>query len=476
MIGSVVSPLRVAVVGSGPAGFYAAGHLLNATGSSVRVDLFDRLPTPWGLVRAGVAPDHPKIKSVSRVYEKIAHSAGFSFHGNVEVGTDVTHDQLVRAYHAVVYTVGTSAGNSLNIPGAELPGCHLATDFVAWYNGHPDHCSRHFDLSHERAVVIGNGNVALDVARMLALSPGELRTTDTADYALKALERSAVKEIVVLGRRGPLQAAYTVPELRELGELAAADITVDPQDIVLDETSQAFLESGTATLGDKKKLEVLSAFAARESADKARRIALRFLRSPDKIIGSERVEAVRVVRNELTSDLTARATHETETIDAGLVLCSIGYRGARILGVPFDERRGTIHNDRGRVTLEGTRQPIAGVYTAGWIKRGPSGVIGTNKKCAHETVDLLLDDLAAGRLPDPVESRDDLLSWIGRRSAIVSHAGWETIDRHERRLGEAQGRPRVKLVRRERLLECAASEQGDLGVEAPSDEGPGCRA
>ncbi|HEU4656151.1 MAG TPA: FAD-dependent oxidoreductase [Capillimicrobium sp.] len=460
-VGTPENPLRVAIVGSGPAGFYAAGQLLASKELAVEVDMFDRLATPWGLVRAGVAPDHPKIKSVTRVYEKTAKKDGFRFHGNVEIGTDLAHDDLAAAYHAVLYAIGAPTDRRLGIPGEDLPGSHAATEFVAWYNGHPDYADHEFDLGVRRAVVIGNGNVALDVARMLALDVSELRVTDTADHAIEALERSQVEEIVVLGRRGPAQAAYTNPELRELAELADADVVVDPADVVLDPASKAFIESDAADVTAKRNVEIVTEYAQREPAGKRKRIVLRFLASPVEIVGADRVEGVRIVRNELVESegrLSARPTGEEELIECGLVLRSIGYRGTPIPGVPFDERRATIHNREGRVTREGTEEPVPGVYTAGWIKRGPSGVIGTNKKCAQETVDRLLEDLAAGVLPQPTREPAELLDALADKGVdVVDYAGWEAIDLHERTTGESQGRPRVKLVRREHHLEHAAA-------------------
>jgi ferredoxin--NADP+ reductase len=456
--------LRVAIVGSGPAGFYAAGSLLSTGELTVGIDMFDRLATPWGLVRAGVAPDHPKIKSVTRVFEKTAKQPGFRYHGNIEVGADVSHEELAAAYHAVLYAIGAPTDRRLGIPGEELPGSRAATEFVAWYNGHPDYADHDFDLSHKRAVVIGNGNVALDVARMLVLTPEELASTDTADHALERLAVSDVEEIVVLGRRGPAQAAYTNPELRELAELEAADVIVDPAEVELDEHSSAFLESGEAGVTARRNVEIVADYAQRGRTGKPKRIVLRFLASPVEIVGDERVEGVRIVRNELVTGpgagLQARATGETEFIEAGLVLRSIGYRGTRISGVPFDERRATIHNDRGRVTDPDSGAPLPGIYTAGWIKRGPSGVIGTNKKCAQETVNLLLEDLAAGRLPEPRADHDGLLVGLVERGLkVVDYEGWEAIDAHERALGEPHGRPRIKLVRRaEHLLHAAAGK------------------
>jgi ferredoxin--NADP+ reductase len=451
-------PLRVAIVGAGPAGFYGAGRLLNADQLAVEVEMFDCLPTPWGLVRAGVAPDHPKIKSVSRVFEGVARKPGFRFHGNVHVGADVSHEELASAHHAVLYATGAPTDRRLGIPGEGLPGSHAATEFVAWYNGHPDHADHEFDLSTRRVVVIGNGNVALDVARMLALTPEELAKTDAADHALEALARSGVEEIVVLGRRGPAQAAYTNRELLELADLADADVVVDPAEAALDDHSRASLASDASSLIARRNVEIVADYAHRHPVGTRKRIVLRFLASPVEIVGSERVQGVRVVRNALTAELRARPTAVTETIEAGLVLRSIGYRGTRIPGVPFDERRATIHNEGGRVTREGTGEPLPGVYTAGWIKRGPSGVIGTNKKCAHETVDRLLEDLSVGRLPEPVTEPDQVLSAITARGVdIVDYVGWEAVDAHERALGEPQGRPRVKLVRRAELLEHATA-------------------
>ena len=342
-------PLRVAVVGSGPAGFYAAGALLGAD-ERVEVDMLERLPTPWGLVRLGVAPDHPKLKSVSRAYERIAERPGFRFLGNVEVGRDVHHADLVRLYDAVVYAIGAQSDRRLGIPGEDLPGSWAATEFVAWYNGHPDFQELEFDLDVERAVVIGNGNVAVDVARMLALTPDELAPTDATDASIRALGGSKLEEIVMLGRRGPAQAAFTTPELQELGELAGADVVVDSSELELDEASEASLENDTNA---RRNLDVLRDFAQRPTVGKPRRIRMRFLVSPVAILGEDRVEAIEVERNRLTADgrggLRAEPTGERETIPCGLVFRSVGYRGVALPEVPFDDARATIRNDGGRV-------------------------------------------------------------------------------------------------------------------------------
>jgi ferredoxin/flavodoxin---NADP+ reductase len=437
---------RAAVVGAGPSGFYATDHLLR---QGVAVDLFDALPTPYGLVRAGVAPDHPKIKSVTRIYEKTAQHAAFRFFGGVELGTDVTREELLERYHAVVYAVGTATDKRLGIPGDGRPGSVAASEFVAWYNGHPRYADEAFDLSPSRAVVIGNGNVALDVARMLVLDPGELAPTDAADHAIAAFAGASVTEVVVLGRRGPAQASFTNPELRELGELARADVVVDPADL------EGEHDGVSPTV--RRNLELLREFAARPPAGRSHRIELRFCRSPVEILGDGDgpVTGVRVVRNRL-EDGRAVPAGEQEVIPCGLVIRSIGYLGRPLPGVPFDERRGLIRNDGGRVCDEdGT--PRTGEYAVGWIKRGPSGVIGTNKKCASDTVARLLEDLAGGWLNEPpAASGDAVEAWLrGRVPGLVTWSGWETIDEHERGLGAPAGRPRIKLVRVPEMLAVA---------------------
>jgi len=407
-------------------------------------------------VRYGVAPDHPKIKSVTRVYEKTAAKEGFRFHGNVEVGVDVSHEELASAYHAVLYAIGAAKDRKLGIPGEELAGSVAATEFVAWYNGHPDYADHDFDLSARTVVVVGNGNVALDVARMLALDVSELQVTDTADHAIEVLARSSVEEIVVLGRRGPAQAAFTNPELRELADLHDADVIVDAP-----EGTYVGLEGIEPT--NERNVEMIRDYQAAEPKGRRKRIVLRFGVSPVEILGSDRVEGVRIVRNELVQDggrVSARPTGESEVIEAQLVVRSVGYTGSPLPGVPFDDGKGTIHNQGGRVTQVGTEAPLAGVYTAGWVKRGPSGVIGTNKKCAQETIDLLVEDLQAGKLPEPTTTPDQLLEALEERGVeVVDYAGWQLIDAHEKSLGEPHGRPRVKLVRRaEHLLHAAASK------------------
>jgi ferredoxin/flavodoxin---NADP+ reductase len=480
-----MTPIRIAVIGSGPAGFYTAGHLLKDGPESLEVDMIERLPTPWGLVRSGVAPDHPKIKSVTRIYEKTAAHPRFRFFGNVELGRDVSRAELVEHYHCVVYATGSPADRPLGIPGEELQGSHPATDFVGWYNGHPDYCDHDFDLSADRAVVIGNGNVALDVARMLTLTHDELAVTDIADHALEVLDASHVREIVVVGRRGPAQAAFTNPELLELGELADADVIVDAEELEralavndpnMDPTSQ-------------RNVSVLRDYAQRAPTGKSKRVVLRFLLSPTELVGDGNgVRTVVMARNALQDGkdgrLRAEPTGETEELDAGLVMRAIGYRGIALPGVPFDDRSATIPNEGGRVVaLDGPpvglcpsgcapeaapSAVLPGEYAVGWIKRGPSGVIGTNKKDAQQTVDALLEDLAADKHLQPSEPDPEAIERLlaERVPALVTYEGWSEIDRHEQALGEPHGRPRVKLTRIDELLRVAA---GDSPEAEPLD-------
>ena len=468
------NPLRVAIVGSGPAGFYAAESLLK-TEHAVEVDMFDRLPTPFGLVRAGVAPDHPKIKNVIRRYEKTAASEGFRFFGNVEVGRDVTVEELEQRYHAALYAYGTATDRQLGIPGEELPGSHAATEFVNWYNAHPDFADHEFDLSVKRAVVIGNGNVAADVTRMLVLPRVELDVTDTADHAIEALAESGIEEVVVLGRRGPAQAAFTNPEVRELGELTDADIVIDPSEVELDPASREYIESEDCEPTHRRNVEIFTEFSQRPREGKPKRVVMRFCTSPIEIRGADRVESIVVGRNELYVDeggsIRARDTGEREEIACGLVLRSIGYKGIGLDGLPFDARRGLIPNDAGRVTdPDSGGEQVHGHYAVGWIKRGPSGVIGTNKKDAQDTVDSLFEDLEAGSIPDrPLLDSDtpageaedvaDIVSLLAERGGDhVTYLGWQAIDQAEIEAGEPHGRPRIKFCRIEEMLEASRAE------------------
>jgi ferredoxin--NADP+ reductase len=447
MSDSADAKLRVAIIGSGPAGSYAAGHLLRHTADELHVDLYERLPTPWGLVRAGVAPDHPKIKSVTNIYERTAEHPRLRLFANVEFGRHVTLADLREHYHAIVYAVGTPVDRAMGIPGEDLAGSYAATDFVGWYNGHPDFREREFDLRGERVVVVGAGNVALDVARMLVLTRAELAVTDIADHALEVLASSGVREVVVLARRGPAQAAFTNPELRELGELSDADVIVDPEELALGEAIADPDADPTAL----RNVEILREYSTRPPAGRSRRVVLRFLLSPLALTGTGRGGSLTLARNELTvgagGALRARATDQRLELPAQAVFRAIGYRGTPLADVPFDTERELIANDGGRVR--------SGEYVVGWAKRGPSGVIGTNKKDANETIERLLEDLAAGRLLDPAPISDEALERFirERQPELVDYGDWLTIDRRERGLGEPAGRPRVKLTTVPELLE-----------------------
>jgi ferredoxin/flavodoxin---NADP+ reductase len=444
--------LRVAVVGAGPAAFYAAEEILAQRNLGAEVDMFERLPTPGGLVRFGVAPDHQATKSVSSSFARTMRRKGFRLFLNVEIGRDLTHEQLADRYHAVIYAVGAMADRALGIPGEDLPGSHSATEFVAWYNGHPDFATKAFDLSAERAVILGNGNVALDVARMLVSDVEDLRRTDIADHALEQLEASSVREVVVVGRRGAEQAAFTTPELLGLAGLNGVDLVARPDELVV-RSSPA---GATFSMGPKKA-ELLAELGTRTPSHD-RRVTLRFLASPAEIVGRERVEGVRLVRNELVESdgglVVARPTGDVEELACGLVLRSVGYRGRPVEGLAFDEQRAIVPNEGGRVLDGAGGEVVPGVYVTGWIKRGPSGVIGSNKKCAKETVAAMFDDLLAGRLGRPAEFDHDIADLA---PGHVGVAGWAAIDDAERAAGKDLRRPRVKLVDVERLLHVARS-------------------
>ncbi|OBH34721.1 NADP oxidoreductase [Mycobacterium intracellulare] len=451
-------PYHVAIVGSGPSGFFAASSLLKAADSSqdtdVAVDMLEMLPTPWGLVRSGVAPDHPKIKSISKQFEKTAQDPRFRFFGNVSVGEHVQASELAERYDAVVYAVGAQSDRALNIPGEELPGSIAAVDFVGWYNAHPNFEEATPDLSGARAVVVGNGNVALDVARILVTDPDVLGQTDIADHALESLRPCGVDEVVVIGRRGPLQTAFTTLELRELGDLENVDVIVDPAQLEGVSDEDAAAAGKTA----KQNINVLRDYAKRSPRPGHRRIVLRFMTSPIEIKGEGRVERIVLGRNELVTDANGRVsahdTGEREELPVQLVVRSVGYRGVPTPGLPFDEKTATIPNSGGRV--DGSRNE----YVVGWIKRGPTGVIGTNKKDSQDTVDTLLADLAGAARPDgggladfPDDHAERLADWLAsRQPKLVTSAHWELIDAHERAAGEPHGRPRVKLPSLAKLL------------------------
>jgi ferredoxin/flavodoxin---NADP+ reductase len=448
-------PYHVAIVGSGPSGFFAAASLFKAADADdnldIAVDMLEMLPTPWGLVRSGVAPDHPKIKSISKQFENISEDPRFRFFGNVAIGEHVSVAELAEQYDAVVYAIGTQADRPLDIPGEELPGSVAAVDFVGWYNAHPHFEEISPDLSGARALVVGNGNVALDVARILVTEPTALAQTDIADHALESLQPRGVEEVIVIGRRGPLQTAFTTLELRELADLENVDVVVDPADF------ENISEDDAAAVSKvcKQNIKVLKGYVGREPRPGHRRIVFRFLTSPIEIAGDERVDKIVLGTNELVSDdngrVVAKDTGAREEVPVQLVVRSVGYRGVPTPGLPFDEKSGTIPNTQGRV--DGSRNE----YVVGWIKRGPSGVIGTNKKDSQETIDTLIADLsgaAVSELADfGADHADKLAEWLAsRQPKLVTDAHWKLIDEHERSAGEPHGRPRVKLPNLIKLL------------------------
>ena len=456
----MTEPLRAAIVGAGPSGFYAAGQLLALDDPQFTVDLYDRLPTPYGLVRSGVAPDHPRIKSVTRAYDKTTEHERFRFFGHVELGSDITRRRLLEHYHVVLYTLGTSIDRRLGIPGEELRGSHAATEFVAWYNGHPDHCGLEVDLRGKQAVVVGAGNVAIDVARMLTLAPSELAVTDTADHAIDVLAASGIEKITILARRGPLQAAFTNPELLEMGVLERGDVEVVGGE--LDDLSALALLQADKTR--RRNVEILQDYRARPKTGKPITVRLHFLASPVELLSDERgqVRAVRIENNAIVArddgSLVARGTGTFDEIPAQLVFRSIGYTGRPVDDIPFDERRGVIRNEGGRVTDAGGAHHH-GEYVSGWIKRGPSGVIGTNKKDAQDTVNKISEDVALDRVNQPIS--DDIEALIETcMPDLVTWDGWQAIDAIETAAGgdSAPARPRVKLTKWAALRDAAARQ------------------
>jgi ferredoxin--NADP+ reductase len=457
-LGTEARPLRVAIIGAGPAGFYAAEALLKQKELVCTIDFFNRFPTPFGLVREGVAPDHQSIKAVTRIYDKIASDPRVRYFGNVTFGSDIRHEELKTFYDQIVYAVGAQTDRRMNIPGEDLIDSYPATAFVGWYNGHPDYCDMQFDLAHERVIVVGNGNVAMDVTRILVTDPDELAKTDMADYAIEALRKSKVREVVMLGRRGPAQAAFTNAELKEFGELAGVRVIVNPADLELDKESEADLAEDKIAM---RNVEILRQYAARTDWSGQRTIHMRFLASPVEIIGDERgeVKAVKVEKNQLVLDsnggLRAKGTGMFETLEAGMILRSVGYRGVPLHGVPFDEASFTISNIAGRVVHATSGDPIPGEYAVGWAKRGPSGVIGTNKPDSVSTVAAMIEDLA--ELPGIADENRDpskVLALLERRKPdYVTYDGWKILDAYETARGAEQGRPRVKVTHVPEMLE-----------------------
>ena len=450
-VGTPSDPLRVAIFGSGPAGFYAAEELLKQTGISVTVDLYDRLPTPYGLVRGGVAPDHQNIKVVTKVYERCAARPTFRFLGNVTFGEQITLAESLAHYHQVLFCTGAPSDRRMGIPGEDLAGSHPATIFVGWYNGHPDFVNERFDLSAERVAVVGQGNVAMDVARILAAPIHELAKTDITDYALKALEQSRVKEIYLLGRRGPAQAAFTNPEIRELCDLEGTDLVVKPEELELEPASQAFLAASKDPV-HQRNVDILKGQIPKGEGTQARKIRIRFGVSPVELMGSGKVQRMKLERNRLEGDgkggVKAVGTGVYEEMPVDLVFRSIGYKGIGLKDVPFDDRGGVIPNSEGRVLDKAGGNVVPRLYVAGWIKRGPSGVIGTNKPDAIATVAKMLEDAKSLQIPpglDPAPSSADAL--LQRKGAKpVSFADWKRLDQIEVARGKEKGKPREKIT------------------------------
>lgn len=451
------SSLYVAIVGTGPAALYAAAELAKLESPIAHVDLFDRLPTMGGLARAGVAPDHAdRRKVIDACVQQARRSGRLRFFGNLEIGRDLSHSDLTTHYDAVIYAVGGSRSRALEIPGADLPGCFGSSEFVAWYNGHPDQRELPVSLDCERAVVIGNGNVAIDVARVLLKRGQALACSDMARHARVAINGSRVREVCVLGRRGPAQAAFSHPELSELGMLEDVDVVVNASDLANANWDPSDYQAGL-------KRAALESYARTNAGASARQLTLRFLSSPVEVIGKSRVEGVRIARNQLVAGPDGRLElltgSETEQLPAGLVVHATGYRGSAVdSALPFDDQRGIIPNHDGRVLDSSGTAHMPGSYVTGWIKRGPRGVIGSNKACARQTVASLLEDFQAQALNNRQQSPDKLIDQIRnqKKSELVDFRGWRRIDRHER---EQAGRdqPREKLTRIEEMLSVAGA-------------------
>ncbi|NNM35127.1 MAG: FAD-dependent oxidoreductase [Gemmatimonadetes bacterium] len=450
-------PIRVAIIGAGPAGFFTAEALFKQ-GASVEIDIFNRYPPPFGLVRDGVAPDHEPIKSVTKVYQRLLDRPEVRYLGNVEIGRDLAIEELRSFYHHIVYAFGAQSDRRLGIPGEDLEGSAPATTFVGWYNGHPAYADAAFDLSVEDVVVIGNGNVAIDVARILVLPMEVLEKTDIADHALEGLRRSRVRRVTLLGRRGPAQAAFTNPELREFGRIAGVSVNVLPNELDLDtESARAVEEDRTRS----RNLSTLRAYAEADVAPGPKEVRFRFLTSPIEILGEEgRVTGVRVERNRLAPSpsgrLQATGTGEIFDLSCGMVLRSVGYLGTPVPGVPHETYRGTVPNEDGRVLGE-DGAPLPGEYVVGWAKRGPSGVIGTNKADAAATVQAMLEDSADGVFAGEGPGTDPRRLLDDRGVQWIDEAAWARLDAYERTQGEPFGRPRVKVCSVEEMLRIARS-------------------
>lgn len=452
-LGSEKNPLCIAIVGSGPSGFYAAEALIKSD-IDVKVDMLERLPSPYGLVRSGVAPDHPKLKQAILLYDKIAQSPAFNLIANVTVGKDISVDELRDSHHAIIFTCGAESDRRLGIPGEDLAGSYTATEFVAWYNGHPDYRERQFDLSNEVAVIIGQGNVAADVARILSKTADELKHTDISEHALDALAESKIKDIYVIGRRGPAQAKFTPKELREFGELKNCDAVVDPTEMELNEASNKELEEKT-NIGSKKIVNLFQEYSSRPISGKLRQCHFQFLRSPVELLGNSKLENVKIEYNQLSGDpfkQSAKGSGKTYELETGILFRSIGYRGIPMKGVPFHDSWGIFPNVDGRITEN--NEIVPQFYTAGWIKRGPSGIIGTNRACSVATVNSLLADLDALDSAGQKAGVEALYSLLDSRNVrYLNYQEWTKIDAIEVERGQAKGKPREKITYVKEMLE-----------------------
>lgn len=448
LLGTTDRPLRVAIIGSGPAGFFAAEPLLKSH-VHCTVDMFDRLPVPFGLVRGGVAPDHPKIRGATRTFEKLAENPSFTFLGNVTVGRDVSLDELRHFYDAIVLATGAEADRPMDIPGEELPGCHAAFSFVGWYNAHPDFAERTFDLSQETAVIVGAGNVALDVARILLTPVDHLHHTDIAQHALDALAESRVREVHIVARRGPAQVKFALAELKEMGAIPGCTPVVPGGDLLLDDASAQEID----TPDMQRIMQVFADYAARPQDPSGRRVVFRFLLSPQAVRGTDRLQSAVFEENRLVGPPFRQHAEGTGTrveIPCGLLFRSIGYHGVPIPGLPFQEQEGIIPNTLGRVEHNG--RPMPGVYAAGWIKRGPSGQIGTNKPDGHETAKALLADAALLPPCSEPDTRTLRALLCARGVRVVSFDDWRRIDAAEKARGALVGKPRERFSRLEEML------------------------
>ena len=453
-IGTTNNPLRVAIVGSGPSGFYAAEALLQSE-HTTEVDILERLPVPYGLVRYGVAPDHPRLKDVADTYATIARDPRFSFVGNVSYGKDFTLKELADCYHAVIFATGAATDRRLGIPGEDIPGCHAAASFVGWYNGHPDYRDLEFDLSSESAIIIGQGNVAIDICRILAKSVDELRKTDIAAHALDALAGSRIREIHLIGRRGPVQARFTTKELRELGQLSECDPFVNPDDLLLSETCKSEL-SDVREPARARNFEIFRAFASRQQ-EKPKCCRIHFFLSPGEARGGHRLEELVLERTRLVGAAgrqEAVGTGQTVSINAGLMIRSVGYSGLPLEGIPFDEKLGTVPNKDGRVEVAPNGLPV---YVTGWIKRGPTGIIGTNRADSMATVATLLADMPNFNSQHKPGREASATLWAQRSVRPVSFHDWEAIDQAEKARGLPLGKPREKFTRISEMLAASSA-------------------